>query len=116
MVGSQTIYQRYGINMAIKQTCYVSLSVVGDGTSTSETANFNTSPFVYGGIGSIGSPQTFSTGFLSLSTLPCSITITSSTDGQTISTSIGLLGAVTFTWPTAIPNGTVVTWSGYVEF
>lgn len=102
--------------MSIKQVCYFSMTFVGDGTSTTENTNVSTSPFIFGGAGSKGDPKFFSPLWNATSPLPTGVQGVNSSDGQTCTVTIGLLGAVTFSWPVAIPNGTVVTVDGLFEF
>src|SRR2546421_6892743 len=103
--------------MAIKPWCYWSLGVVGDGSTTSQTFNMLTDPFVLGAAGATGGGAalgfTFSVG---LSNLPSAITVVSSSDGQTVTPTLGTLGSVTFSWPVAIPANTEVTMYGILEF
>jgi hypothetical protein len=102
--------------MALKPWCYWSIGTKGDGTSTSATYNLLTSPFMLSGIASgsgVGMSLTFQ---VALSNLPSSIEVIGSSDGQTVTGTVGLLGAITFTWPTAIPNGDFVTMYGRLIF
>lgn len=103
--------------MALKPFCYWGIGTVGDGASTSVIYNLLTDPFVLGLPGAPSIPSTFSATFsLGLSNLPTGMDVISSSDAQTVTVSLGLLGAVTFSWPTAIPNGVAVTMYGKMEF
>jgi hypothetical protein len=103
--------------MAVKSFCYWGIGSVGDGSSTSVQFNFLTDPFVLGNAGAPSIPSQISPAFaLTLSNLPTAITVISSSDGQTVTPTLGSLGNVTFSWPVAIPNGTAVTMYGLLEF
>ena len=102
--------------MAIKSYCYFSIGFIGDGTSTSKVVNFTTSPFVLGGAGGAGTALQLSPNFTLSNLLPTGTSGVNSSDGQVCTVTIGLLGAVTFSWPAAIPNGTGVLVYGFLEF
>lgn len=103
--------------MAMKPWCYWSLGVVGDGTSTSVTFNLLTDPFALGAAGAQGGGVTLGFTFtVSLSNLPSALTVISCSDGQTVTPTLGMGGAVTFSWPVAIPANTEVTMYGALEF
>jgi len=102
--------------MAMKSYCYFSIGFVGDGTSVSKTVNFNTAPFVLGGAGGAGTALQLSPNFALSTLVPTSLDSLTSSDGQAVTASIGALGAVTFTWPNAVPAGDSVLVQGYLEF
>jgi hypothetical protein len=101
----------------MKPWCYWSVGVVGDGTATSVTLNLLTDPFVIGGATAAGSgPQLALTFSIGLSNLPSSIDVLSCSDGQSVTTTLGILGAVTFSWPNAVPNGQSIYMYGHLTF
>lgn len=103
--------------MAIKPWCYWSLGVVGDGTTTNQQFNLLTDPFVLGAAGGVGGGAELDLTFtLGISNLPTGITWMYSSDGQTVTPTLGMAGAVTLSWPVAIPAGTLVTMYGVLEF
>lgn len=103
--------------MSMKTVCYFSLGVMGDGTSTSITVNFNTAPFVLSSFGSVpGSAPQLSLGFIGSTLLPSAIGDLYSSDTQILSATLGLLGSVTFSWPNAIPSGIKETIYGILRF
>lgn len=103
--------------MALRPFCYWGLGIDGDGSSTSVTVNLLTDPFVLGMSGAPSIPSQLSSAFaITLANLPSGINVISCSDGQTVTPTLGLLGAVTFSWPIAIPNGTSVTMYGRLEF
>lgn len=103
--------------MAIKPWCYWSLGIVGDGSTNSQQFNFLTDPFVLGAAGAVGGGTALDLTFtLGISNLPTGITCMYSSDGQTVTPTLGSAGAVTFAWPVAIPAGDLVTMYGALEF
>lgn len=103
--------------MALKPWCYWSLGVEGDGASTSATFNLLTDPFVLGAAGATGGGAALGFTFtLGLSNLPSALKVTASSDGQTVTPTLGSGGNVTFSWPVAIPANTEITMYGVLEF
>lgn len=103
--------------MALKPWCYWSLGVVGDGTTTSQQFNLLTDPFVLGAAAGTGGGAELALTFtMGISNLPTGITVDSSSDGQTVTPTLGMAGAVTFSWPIAVPADTPVTMYGILEF
>jgi len=89
---------------------------MGDGSSTSITITVATAALVMQ-FPLVRSSDEASTKFdLTSLTVTNAVNLISS-DGQTISATVGLLGAtITFDWPIAVPNGTRVTVYGDLVF
>lgn len=103
--------------MAIRPWCYWSLGVVGDGSTTSQSFNLLTDPFVLGAAGATGGGAALDLTFtVGLSNLPSAISVTSCSDGQTVTPTLGTMGNITFSWPVAIPAGTPISMYGVLEF
>lgn len=103
--------------MAIKPWCYWSIGVQGDGSITSASLNLLSDPFVLGAAAGAGAGAQLGTTFLvSISNLPSSISVVASSDGQTVTPTLGSGGAVSFAWPIAIPAGDFVTMYGKLTF
>lgn len=84
-----------------------SLTFRGDGSTLSKTFNCLTAPIIW------GDPRPSAT-FDLTQTLPTDVLNIDSSDGKTVTATVGLLGSITFTWPTgqAIPSGqhVIVSW------
>lgn len=103
--------------MALKPWCYWSLGVEGDGSTTSQIFNMLKDPFVLGAAGATGGGAALGFTFtVGLSNLPTAIKVTSCSDGQTVTATLGTLGNITFSWPVAIPADTEVSMYGVMEF
>lgn len=103
--------------MSIKSICYFSIGFIGDGTAASKTVNFSSAPFVLASHGSVpGIAAQMSSAFVLSTTLPTAIADLFSSDSQAVTATLGLLGAVTFAWPNAIPNGDKVNVYGTIHF
>lgn len=103
--------------MSLKAFCYFGAGIVGDGSSVSITANLLADPFVLGLPGAPSIPSQLNPAFaVTLSNLPSGIGVIASSDGQSVSASLGLAGAVTFTFPNAPVSGQLVTLYGKLEF
>ena len=100
--------------MAMKSWCYFGIAVRGDGTSAAITLDLATAPFVFGGGSGVGSAPQLPAGFSARGVAPTAVEVISSSDGKTVSPSLGLLSAVTFTWQSADKpaNGVDVTLYG----
>lgn len=100
--------------MTIKLTVDFVIKLFADGSSTSIAANMISDPFSYvpsGALG-MGALNTFA---MSAARLPTSVQGLVSSDNQQVTAVIGLLGAITFTWP-APPAAGVVTVTGILVF
>lgn len=88
-----------------------SLTFKGDGSALAKTFNCLTAPIVW------GDPRPSPT-FALAQTMPTDAINLDSSDGKAVTASMGLLGNITFTWPTGnpIPNGDKVTVSWDFEF
>lgn len=104
--------------MAMKPFCYWSFSLTADGSSTSLAVNLLTDPFGLSQTSPPGSVATIGNPFaLSISNLPTGITIIATSSGTApASVSLGMVGAVTFTWSSAPTNGETIQMYGKLEF
>lgn len=103
--------------MAIKPFCFWGVGSVGDGSSTSVTFNLLTDPFVLGSAAAPGAGSDLNlTINLTATLLPTGITVIASSDGNTPTASLGILGNVVLTWPTALASGYGQTVYGRLEF
>lgn len=100
----------------IKAYCYFSIGFIGDGTNNSRQVNFKTAPFILGGAGGAGTALSLSNDFTLAGLLPIGASNVNSSDGQTCTVTVGLLGAVTFAWPNPPANGAQVLVYGFLEF
>lgn len=103
--------------MATRSWCYWSIGIRGDGSTTAVALNLLTSAFALGSAAGVGAGAALDLiKVLSLSSLPVDMDVILSSDSQTVTPTIGILGAVTLTFPTAIPNGDKVTLYGRLYF
>lgn len=114
LVASLLLTAAMSASAVIKPWCYWTIGVVGDGVTTQQTLNLISDPFSISPAQSIaGSVFTFK---VSSTVLPTGMDVIASSDGQTVTPSLGLLGNITLSWPIPIPNGDKVTVFGRLTF
>lgn len=86
--------------MAMKPWCYFTLGYRGDGSTTQQVFNLLSDPFALAPAASPAEGTNIQFSFsLSLSILPTAIEVIGSSDGQTVTPTLGSLGNITFAWP-----------------
>lgn len=84
--------------MAIKQLCAFSVTLIGDGTTTSITVNTGTAPMT------LNNGKPLPAGFSLTNLVPTDTYSVTTNIGVAASASLGLLEAITFTFGTPPPN------------
>lgn len=98
--------------MSIKSYCYFAIGFIGDGSTTTKTANLLTAPFVLGGATAAGAGPAIASPFaISLGDLPSAVESLTSGVSCTVA-----LGVITFTFDTAPADGALVTVYGLLKF
>jgi hypothetical protein len=102
--------------MSNKAICEFSIGFLCDGTNASVSVNFNTGPFLLAAVAASEGYSAELSSLFNLSVLaPSAISNLSSSDHTSVSASLGLLGAVTFTWASA-PAAGIVILTGILQF
>jgi hypothetical protein len=102
--------------MAMKSSIGFSMDVVGDGAATSITVTVASAPIIFQFPLVHTSDQASSKFDITALTVTNLLNLVS-TDGQTITGSVGLLGTtLTFTWPIAVTNNTKIVVYGDLVF
>jgi hypothetical protein len=97
--------------MGIKPAIQFSLYLIPDGIANSVTVVIATAPFMFVSTGLLSSTFNIST------VLPTAITGVSSSDGQVLTATFGLLNTtIKFSWPNPPTGGSSVTVYGTFEF
>jgi hypothetical protein len=112
LFGQNCLLKKGGELMANKASVTFYLGFLGDGSSTTLTADAATAPFA------LANPSTgtnLSGSFSLASTVPTGVSNATCDQGMSVTASI-LLGIVTFTFTSAPGNGTVYLLSGLFHF